>query len=331
MSHIRNSRGTSPHRITLCIVAGALAACARPQGSPEPVSQTADQEWVRSVCEPASPDTTGWPRYRLGNISIAVPPEYRRGRSSGFDLRFSRGTATLTILLGRQSAFTLLGYNRPGQVVCEADYGGFQTEALSWHGRGEYLAVARWERLNEPNERPSVHATIRTTRLRDAQMLRLALHTIQRTDEDASGPVANPEAWFYAPCLGDSVDSFEWTRYDLRALRIRVPRDIRRVPFPDPNELRFQKGRATLRLRLHNDASRLFMEYYTPDRTYRHCQGELNGRAVEAISFRFRGYGFAARWPDADQGEWLTAVITAPTLAEAAALRRTLLTLRFPG
>jgi hypothetical protein len=114
-------------------------------------------------------------------------------------------------------------------------------------------------------------------------------------------------------------------------VRIRVPRDIRRVPHPDLNELRFQKGRATLRLRVHNDASGLFAVYYTPEKTYRHCQGEMSGLAVEAISFRFRGYGFAARWPDADHGEWLAAVITAPTLAEATAMRRALFTLTFPG
>lgn len=284
---------------------------------------------MRSVCDPASPDTTGWPRYQLGNISIAVPPAYRRGRPQGFSLQFSGGTATMGIMLGRQSAFSLLGYNRPGQVVCEADYGGFPTEALSWRGRGEYFAVARWERLNEPDERNSVQAIIRTTRLRDAQALRMALHTIRRTT-DTVGSGGNPDAWFHAPCDSDSVDSFEWTRYDLRALRIRVPRDIRHVPYPDLNELHFQKGRARLRLRLHNDANKLFTEYYTPDKTYRHCQGEMSGRAVEAISFRFRGYGFAARWPDADQGEWLAAVITAPTLAEATALRGTLFTLTFP-
>jgi hypothetical protein len=319
-------------QFALPAVAATLAACAPSAGPPEPVSLTADQAWVRSVCDPASPDTTGWPRYQLGNISIAVPPEYRRGRDNGFSLRFRRGTATLAIMLERQSAFGLLGYNRPGQVVCETQYGGFPTEALSWRGRGEYLAVARWDRLNEPDDRTSVQATIRTTRLRDAQFLRLALHTIRRSSDDDSGPVANPDAWFHAPCLGDSVDSFEWTRYDLRALRIRVPRDIRQVAFPDPNELRFRKGRATLRLRLHNDASALFAQYYVPDKTYRHCLGEMSGLVVEAISFResASSYGFAARWQDADRGEWLTALVTAPTIAEATVLRRTLFTLVFP-
>jgi hypothetical protein len=309
----------------------ACAACAPAPDPPEPLSLAADQQWVQSVCEPASPDTTGWPRYQLGNISIAVPPEYRRGRIQGFSLQFSRGTSTMSIMLGRQTAFNLLGYNLPGQVGCEAQYGGYQTDVLSWHGRGEYLAVAIWDRLNEPDERNSVRATIRTTRLRDAQAMRMALHTIRRSS-DAVAESGNRDAWFQSPCESDSVDSFEWTRYDLRAVRIRVPRDIRRVPHPDLNELHFQKGRARLRLRVHNDASRLFAEYYRPEKTYRHCFGEMSGLSVEAISFReYANYGFAARWPDADRGEWLAAVITAPTLAEATALREALFTIQFPG
>lgn len=141
------------------------------------------------------------------------------------------------------------------------------------------------------------------------------------------------DAWFHSPCETDSVDSFEWTRYDLRAIRIRVPREFRHVPYPDLNELRFQKGRTTLRLRLHNDASRLFMEYRTPQRTHRYCQGEMSGLPIEAVSFGGVGlyYGFAARWPDADQGEWLTAVVGSPILAEATTLRRALFTIQFPG
>jgi hypothetical protein len=222
---------------------------------------------------------------------------------------------------------------------------------LGWSGRGKWL-----------------FAQVSASKVEDAALLRDVLHTIAvakdtlrqvwtpRSDQRSAtsyqrspgtahlaalAPVATAsidaraqgspsEGWFQAPCEADSVDSFEWTRHDLRALRIRVPRDVRRVPHPDLNELHFQKGRARLRLRVHNDANRLFAEYYTPEKTYRYCQGEMSGRAVEAISFRFRGYGLAARWSDADQGEWLAAVITAPTVAEATALRRTLFTLTFP-
>ena len=307
-------------------------ACSSARSEPETSSPNADQAWVQSVCEPIVPDTTGWRRYELGNVSISVPPQYKRAAFTGYSLRFTRGDNTsLTLALGYESAFHLLGYNRPGQVGCDTFYGGYETSALSWSGQGEYQSVARWQRLNEPDQRPSVQAVIRTRRLSDAIALRAALHTIRRASDEATASSGNPDGWLYSPCATDSVDDFTWTRYDLRAVRIRVPRDIRRVPVPEVNELHFQKGRAKMRLRLHNDASQLFAQYYKPEMAFKYCQGEMRGLPVEAVSLRLgTNYGFAARWPDADRGEWLSVVVTAPTLAEATALRRSLLTLTFP-
>ena len=308
-------------------------ACSSGTSTPETVSPNADREWVQSVCERIMPDTTGWPRYTLGNISIAVPPQYKRGRFMGHSLRFTRGDKTvMNVILGRESQFHLLGYNLPGQAGCDTYYGGYETDALSWSGRGQYFALARWQHLNAPDERPSVQATISTNRLSDAIALRAALHTIRKLSDDPTAPTRNPDGWFYDPCARDSVDSFEWTRYDLRAIRIRVPRDIRQVKVPEVNELHFRKGRAVMQLRLHNDASRLFAEYHRPDRTIKYCHAEISGVGAEAVSFRDGStYGFAARWPDADAGEWLAAVIAAPSIAEATAMRRTLFTLTFPG
>jgi hypothetical protein len=333
-SRAYRQRGKRPMGLTLATAAVLTlsAACSSARSEPETSSPNADRAWVQSVCESIVPDTTGWRRYELGNISISVPPQYKRAAFTGFTLRFTRGdNTTMTVALGPESAFDLLGYNLPGQSGCDTFYGGYETSALSWSGRGEYLAVARWQRLNEPDERPSVRATIRTRRLSDAIALRASLQTIRRLSDDATAATGNPDAWFYSPCASDSVDSFTWTRYDLGAVRIRVPRDIRRVPVPEVNELQFKKGRATMRMRLHNDASQLFAMYHTPERTQKYCQGEFAGLAVEAISFRDNGtYGFAARWADADRGEWLSAVVTAPTLAEATAIRRALFTLTFP-
>jgi hypothetical protein len=297
-----------------------------------PGTVSADQAWVRSVCDPASPDPSGWPRYQLGNITIAVPPEYRRGRDTGFNLRFSRGTALLTVALTRQVSAGLVEYNVPGQVVCEASYGGFPTEVVSFRRNGEYWTVARWERLNEPAERVSVQASVRTTRLADAEALRLALHTIRRAEEVQQGSVPDANAWMHSPCLGDSVDSFEWTRYDLHGIRIRVPREVKHVKVPNLDELHFRYRSATMRLRLHRDASQLFASYYTPQRTRRYCAGELSGLPADMISLGGGAdFGFAARWPDADRGEWLAAVITGNRLEDVTVLRRTLFTIVFPG
>jgi hypothetical protein len=347
-----------PRRAILAAAAILGAGCARP-ALDEPAMMTPNQAWIASTCDAGSPADSTWPRYRLGDITIAVPAEYRVSESVPYTLRFRGSFGTLSLTLHRNARYLFDDMNRARrkQNWCRASYGGFQTEVLAWNDLGHFNLIARWEATWGGQDAGKwLFAQVSASKVEDAAVLRDVLHTIAvakdalrqvrtplvtrtahltaqaplvaSTDVRAQG--SSPEGWLQAPCEADSVDSFEWTRYDLRGLRIRVPRDIRRVPHPDVNELHFQKGRARLRLRVHNDANRLFAEYYTPDKTYRYCQGEMSGRAVEAISFRFRGYGFAARWPDADQGEWLAAVITAPTLAEATDLRRTLFTLTFP-
>ena len=141
----------------------------------------------------------------------------------------------------------------------------------------------------------------------------------------------NADAWFQDPCEPDSVDDFFWTRYDLHGVRIRVPAPARQVKVPNVDELHFRAGQAVMRLRVHRNASSLFAQYYTPDKTIRYCTGDIGGLFAEAISFRIGAwYGFAARWPDADRGEWLSAVIQGRTLDEVTWLRRTLFTLVFP-
>ena len=168
-------------------------------------------------------------------------------------------------------------------------------------------------------------------------LLAVALMACQHSRKSADIPLDAPDAWYSYPCLPDSADSFEWTRYDLRGIRIRVPADIKRVPHPEPNELLFQKGRARMRLRLHNDASQLFAQYGQAERGVRVFTCELVGQLAEAMTFvgppttgRAGTLGYAVRWPDADRGEWLTAVITATSMADATALRRTLFTIAFP-
>jgi len=141
-------------------------------------------------------------------------------------------------------------------------------------------------------------------------------------------------AWFQSPCLPDSVDDFEWTRYDLHGIRIRVPREVRHIKMPSVDELHFRIGQASMKMRLHRDASQLFRAYYTPQRTRRHCSGDIGGSLAEVISFGSGGagdWGFAALWADADRGEWLTAVIHGNRVSDVTLLRKTLFTIVFPG
>lgn len=139
-------------------------------------------------------------------------------------------------------------------------------------------------------------------------------------------------SWFQQPCQTDSVDDFGWTRYDLHGIRIRVPRDARAVPVPGGDELQFKTARATLTLRLHRDAHGRFREYRRPELVYKYCQFEIAGLLAEAVSFRsYVQYGFAASWPDADRGEYLTAVVIGRSFEDVTFLRRALFTIRFPG
>lgn len=138
--------------------------------------------------------------------------------------------------------------------------------------------------------------------------------------------------WFNAPCLPDNSDDFDWTRYSLHGIRIRVPRGTQEVKVPDQDELMFRAGSATLFLRLNVTANRLYAQYNMPDRVHRFCTDDIGGWIADAISFRRgAGYGFASLWADADRGEWLTAVVEANTLSEVTWLRRALFTIEFPG
>jgi hypothetical protein len=73
--------------------------------------------------------------------------------------------------------------------------------------------------------------------------------------------------WLHEPCLPDSVDSFFWTRDDRRGIRIRIPNGVKHVKHPGLDELHFRLGQATMRLRVHRDASQMFAQVYTPQNT----------------------------------------------------------------
>lgn len=324
------SASSRRHSLILAVVLVLPNACSARQDPSEPASPASGEAWMRSACAIHSPDTTGWRQHQLRNISVSLPSVYRPGRSGGFNMRFNRGSSSLWIEVGRESQFSLLGYNVPGQVNCTTTFGSHEAEVVAYNSRGIYFAAVHWRGLNDGDERPSVIAYVRSFRLQEAQALLLSLHTIGRTAVLAAER-GNPGAWFYSPCLGDSVDSFDWTRFDLHGVRIRIPRDARQVKVPSPDELQFRYGSATLTMRLHRDASQLFMRYYTPANTRRFCAGELAGLAAEMVSlYGGTHFGFAARWPDADRGEWLTAVVTGGRLEDVTFLRRALFTITFP-
>lgn len=162
-------------------------------------------------------------------------------------------------------------------------------------------------------------------------LISMAIAPVALHAQEASSP-RDPESWFQQPCLRDSVDSFEWTRYDLHGIRIRIPREARHVKHPSVDELHFALGQARMTLRLHRDASQMFARQYRPDFVRRQCTGELAGLLAEAISLGGgTWWGFAARWADADRGEYLAVVLSGSRFEDVTALRRTLFTIVFPG
>src|SRR5262245_26522875 len=89
----------------------------------------------------------------------------------------------------------------------------------------------------------------------------LAVTTLSATAQSQdTSKVAREEGWFWNPCLNDSADTWGWTRYDLRGVRLRLPRDVKQVKVPNLDELHFRLGQANMTLRLHNDASQMFAQ-----------------------------------------------------------------------
>ena len=230
------------------------------------------------------------------------------------------------------------GTSRPlaKETWCEpANYGGYNGVVHAFIYQGGYNFSIKWQPFDGDDMSEWISAGFSTSRYEEAVRMRAALSTIRHLKDDpatkASG--GNPAGWFFNPCLGDSVDTWGWTRYDLRGVRLRAPKEVRQVKVPDQNELHFRTGQGNLRLRLHNDASQVFAALDVPEQVFRRCDASLSGQLAEVFSFGKPGgpFGYAARWPDAEKGEWLAATLSAPNIEDATLLRRMLFTIMFPG
>ena len=184
------------------------AGCAgQGQASPEVSVPSPDEAWVASACQPVSVDTTGWLSYRIGDLMIQAPPEYQ---GSGFGYEFSiRGPGGFLYLHLHRNArydFDATNVARRGQTWCNGSLGGYQAEILSWFD-GFARTSARTPRIQSAIQNPQtpqaainynyvarleatwggqdqdkwLFARVGASRLRDAQQLRAALHTLRAT------------------------------------------------------------------------------------------------------------------------------------------------------
>jgi hypothetical protein len=175
-----------------------LAACSSSQGAdPEVNVPSSDQAWVASACDAASIDTTGWRRYRLGDLTIQVPPQYTPTGYAGYDFAARGHGGTIWMRLHPQARYAFDSYNiaRRGQNWCRGSLGGYQAEILSWfepfNGNrrdtrgGELIIGASYNFVARlpaswggQDEGKWLFIYVGASRLRDAYALRDALHTL---------------------------------------------------------------------------------------------------------------------------------------------------------
>ena len=332
------------HRIAVSIVpVMLLATTALSQDSskapPKMSREQLNSDWLATACSPATVDTTLWPRYRLGEITISIPPQYRVSRQIPYTLNFRGSYGSVRLTWNRLARYATTGPNRASSMVrpreewCEGAYGGYANVVHTWIETGRYHFVTKWEPPGG-DDGEWLSASFSTTRWEEANRLRAALNTMQYVKDDpASKAAGNANAWFWNPCAGDSVDTWGWTRYDLRGVRLRAPKQVRQVQAPDKDELQFRANDGTLRLRLHNDANKVLADLSAPGQSPRRCNMEISGRPAEVISYGKPGdvFGFAVLWPDAEKGEWLAAWLSASKIEDATLLRRVLFTIVFPA
>jgi len=327
--------------VPVIVAAIALSAEANAQDTERMSREAQDAAFLADACDPTPVDTTLWPRHRISDVTLAIPPQYRLSQRIPNTLLFRHSYGAIRITRNVNTRYDVNGPRRgtsrplPKETWCDdATYGGYKNVVHAFIDQGRYNFVTKWEPFDGNDLSEWVSASFGTSRYEEAVRLRAALSTIRHLKDDPAAKASggNLSGWFYNPCLGDSVDTWGWTRYDLRGVRLRAPKEVHQVKVPSQDELHFKVGQAYLRLRLHNDASQVFADVNKPDKTYRHCYGDVSGQLAELISFKpgQTSYGFAALWPDAEKGEWLAAVITGSRLEDATLLRRVLFTITFP-
>jgi hypothetical protein len=167
--------------VTVTLMACAQAPPPNPYGEQPPLSP--DQAWVASTCDPASlADTAGWNRHRLGDITIAAPPDFTVSEGTPYSLRLRGGSGSIALTLHRNARYLFDDMNRArrNQNWCRASFGGYQTEVLGWKDIGTFGLVARWEATwGGQDVGKWLFAQMTAFQLKDAQLLRDMLHTIK--------------------------------------------------------------------------------------------------------------------------------------------------------
>jgi hypothetical protein len=176
--------------IAVPILTALVAACA---GNPAPrdgTELTTNQAWVQAACYPENYDPTRWPQYRLGDLLIRVPAEYRVSEGVPYELNFRGPRGSLRLYLHRNARYEFDGINRPrpGQVWCGTRFGGYGAEAIAWNEGFQFGTAIRVEATWGGQDVDKwLYARVLATSIEDARALRQALRTIIAVQDTVSG------------------------------------------------------------------------------------------------------------------------------------------------
>ncbi len=178
------------HRTLILALLATIASLAEAQSqAAKPLTrEQEDALFLANACEPTSVDTTSWPRYRIGDVTIAVPAQYQVSRRIPNTLIFRGSYGSLSVTSHRNtSLYALSGPNRassrprPKETWCDdASYGGYRTEVHAFIEQGRYNFSAKWEATwGSGDESEWISASFGTSRPEEANRLRAALNTMQ--------------------------------------------------------------------------------------------------------------------------------------------------------
>jgi hypothetical protein len=150
-------------------------------------------------------------------------------------------------------------------------------------------------------------------------------------------PLTGTALWLKDPCASDSsIDDFGWTRYSLRDIDMRVPREYKQFSRKwDPDVLSFRRGSSTLTLSLTQQFWATIEYNIRRQPRFRMCYGEIAGYVANVATYTSGlDYVYVVywdhRWEINGVGKWVEGVVRANNAEDANRLRQALLTVRLP-
>lgn len=171
----------------------ATLACGGNQPPGDPAQLSASEAWVQRGCHTESFDTAGWPRYRVGDVTIAVPPEYPGATAVPYAMVFRRNrnnSLGVQLVRDNQSQLDYFMQRAPrNEAWCYARYGKYDVEVRSSYEKGVYSTSLRMPAYwGGKDEGHWLQASLRASTLEDATVLRHAMRTLASVSDTARSP-----------------------------------------------------------------------------------------------------------------------------------------------